>query len=593
MNINDLKNKFDKTDQEIIVNLLVKKEKGELSIIDEIYLNKLLKKEIDYRQIEQERLKSKEDAIYFLNNYIYVKNKINNLERVPEHLRKRIIGDKIKFELYPIQEKLARAILNHDKVISVKSRQIGFTTTTGALALQLITFFNNKSVILISKSEKAAIDTLSEIKFMYNSLPFFLKRRKKIDRESKLELGSISSSSSITSLTSGKNTGRSASATQLILDEAEFIKNIEELYAAAYPTLSATGGKIIILSTPYQYGSQFYNMVVAAEEKRNGFILIKGHQKDIPGRDEEQYKDQCEGLGQDKNAIKTELEMQQILPGEPYFDEDKVMRLKEYEVIENHGIFEIYTKPEEKRKYIISVDPSEDGNDYTVIFVIDIATKDVVAGARTKVDIIDELIAISRYYNNAKIVVEKNRGFHIIVSFEKNGYEDLLAPNLKINQKTGKIEIDENKKGIQTSSSNRQEYFIEVSKQLNNAIGAPVQLKRELLEVIIKKGKPVGLNHDDAVLSLGIGLYYITLLSAASNSQIKNKYIKTITKYLQLENKNNVDINEEIENLKQLKQVPQEIDDELKKKIFKAAVDSNDFTLLSLLTKDKYRKYFF
>lgn len=80
-------------------------------------------------------MKCKEDAIYFVNNYIYVKNKINNIDKVPEHLKRRIIGDKIKFELYPIQEKLAKTILNHDKVISVKSRQIGFTTTTGAMAL--------------------------------------------------------------------------------------------------------------------------------------------------------------------------------------------------------------------------------------------------------------------------------------------------------------------------------------------------------------------------------------------------------------------------------------------------------------------------
>lgn len=125
-----------------------------------------------------------------------------------------------------------------------------------------------------------------------------------------------------------------------------------------------------------------------------------------------------------------------------------MLSLKKAEVIENYGVFEIYKQPENRKKYIISIDPSEDGNDYTVAFVIDIATKEIVAGARTKIDIINELIRISKYYNNAKIVIEKNRGFHLIIQLEKIGLEELIAPNLKINSKTGKIEIDENKKGI-------------------------------------------------------------------------------------------------------------------------------------------------
>ena len=44
-------------------------------------------------------------------------------------------GDKIKFNLYDIQKDLVTAIFNDDKVISTKSRQIGFTTTALACAL--------------------------------------------------------------------------------------------------------------------------------------------------------------------------------------------------------------------------------------------------------------------------------------------------------------------------------------------------------------------------------------------------------------------------------------------------------------------------
>jgi hypothetical protein len=54
---------------------------------------------------------------------------------MPDILRDKVEGDKIKFIMYDIQRKLVRAIMNSDKIISVKSRQIGFTTTSLACSL--------------------------------------------------------------------------------------------------------------------------------------------------------------------------------------------------------------------------------------------------------------------------------------------------------------------------------------------------------------------------------------------------------------------------------------------------------------------------
>jgi hypothetical protein len=54
---------------------------------------------------------------------------------MPEILKNRCLGDMVKFVMYDIQIELATAIFNDDKVISTKSRQIGFTTTSLACAL--------------------------------------------------------------------------------------------------------------------------------------------------------------------------------------------------------------------------------------------------------------------------------------------------------------------------------------------------------------------------------------------------------------------------------------------------------------------------
>jgi hypothetical protein len=123
------------------------------------------------------------------------------------------LGDGIKFILYDIQVELANAIFNDDKVISTKSRQIGFTTTTLACALYLLTFFNNKSILLYSKTEKDAVETLEEMKYMYDSLPFFLKRTALKRNEKQLILGSPRNSSKINAQTAGRQSGRSQAAT--------------------------------------------------------------------------------------------------------------------------------------------------------------------------------------------------------------------------------------------------------------------------------------------------------------------------------------------------------------------------------------------
>jgi len=118
-----------------------------------------------------------------------------------------------------------------------------------------LTFQNNKTVLLYSKTEKDTIEALSELKFMLDSLPFFLRRTEMKRNEKQLALGNRRNSSKIIAQTSGKQSGRSQSATWLICDEADYIEGIESIYKAALFTISATKGKMIILSTPNLYGS--------------------------------------------------------------------------------------------------------------------------------------------------------------------------------------------------------------------------------------------------------------------------------------------------------------------------------------------------
>jgi hypothetical protein len=67
--------------------------------------------------------------------------------------------------------------------------------------------------LLYSKTEKDAVETLEEMKFMYDNLPFFLKRVALKRNEKQLILGSPRNSSKINAQTAGRQSGRSQSAT--------------------------------------------------------------------------------------------------------------------------------------------------------------------------------------------------------------------------------------------------------------------------------------------------------------------------------------------------------------------------------------------
>ena len=82
----------------------------------------------------------------------------------------------------------------------------------------------------------------------------------------------------------------------LIIDEAAFIKGIDEIWAAAQSTLS-TGGKTIVLSTPNGVGNFFHKTWQKGEQK-DGWNPIKLHWTVHPERNEKWRVEQTQLLGE-------------------------------------------------------------------------------------------------------------------------------------------------------------------------------------------------------------------------------------------------------------------------------------------------------
>ena len=74
-----------------------------------------------------------------------------------------------------------------------------------------------------------------------------------IDNRASFEL---SNGSQIQAASTSGDAGRSESLSLLVIDEAAHIENLDDLWAGLYPTIS-TGGRVIALSTPTEWGTGF------------------------------------------------------------------------------------------------------------------------------------------------------------------------------------------------------------------------------------------------------------------------------------------------------------------------------------------------
>ena len=342
-------------------------------------------------------------------------------------------------------------------------------------------------------------------------------------------------STKITVLTSTSKSGRSFSATIMILDEAEFIEHADDLWAAAQPTLSATGGQAIIISTPWMYKSWFWRICHGEGSDGATFKTFKINWNDIPGRDIEWYKAQCAELGHDRLKIMTELDMQWIVPFNRYYSEEFLnndFSLKNKDVVKwqlSQGInplpakfqelqrewgLSILIPPEEGREYYFGVDPYEGGKDNNAGLIIGDDMR-VNAYFKTKRLDIFELVKFLCDFYDTKVCIERNRGFYLIKEFENRELHTryvlfkLVKRKNVFNEEFGYLINGENRKRLIRSTSEFLKY-VHATHTTDNTmkIMIPEELMEEMQYFVIKKSKVEGLEHDDLIFAL-IGALYV------------------------------------------------------------------------------------
>jgi hypothetical protein len=110
--------------------------------------------------IKEEFIKCAKDPIYFMKKYYTIQH--------PQRGR-------IKFNLYPFQEKVLTHMNSEDYVIINKSRQLGISTLCSAYSLWMMLFHKDKNVLCIATKQETAKNMVTKVRFAYDQLPKWLQ----------------------------------------------------------------------------------------------------------------------------------------------------------------------------------------------------------------------------------------------------------------------------------------------------------------------------------------------------------------------------------------------------------------------------------
>ena len=459
--------------------------------------------------IKDQYIKCATDPVYFMKKFCMIQHPIKG---------------KIPFDLYEFQEKTIREFKDNRFNVILKARQLGISTLSAGYALWMMTFFQDKNILVIATKQEVAKNLVTKVRVMHANLPSWLKQR--CVEDNKLNLRYMNGSQ-IKAVSSGPEAARSEALSLLILDEAAFVDKIDEIWTASQQTLT-TGGSCIALSTPNGVGNWFHKTWVDAEEGRGMFNPIKLHWTVHPDRNEDWRKEQDTLLGPSSAAQECDCDF--LTSGTGVIDPIILENLRKQnckDPIEKRGIDNniwIWEPPNYSKSYIVCADVGRgDAADYSAFHIIDIENLEQVAEYKGRINTKDfgnMLVSMSTEYNDAILIIENNNiGWATIQQVIDRNYPNLFYTSKDLqyvdiqHQMNNKINRQEKNMvaGFSTTSKTRpliisklEEFFREESVVVRSN-----RLIDELLTFVYINNRAQAMTgyNDDLVMSFAIGLW--------------------------------------------------------------------------------------
>lgn len=393
-----------------------------------------LKQELEWRRCAK-------DPVHFLENYWYISHPAKG---------------PILFKLRKAQRRALRHWLKHRYSLTLKARQIGWTTLVAGFQAWLAYFHEDRNIIDISRTEREAILLLKKTKYGFSRLPDWMKQRgPKVvtDHQQKIV---FDNSSQIVSMPSASDPARGESASLIVVDEWAFLPNPEDAWASIEP-VADVGGRIIGLSTANGSGNFFHQLWNGAETGANFFKTIFEPWSANEDRDEAWYEAKKRSMlpWQLAQEYPTTPEEAFIKSGRTVFDADELRRTiipatptighlqqlnsvrrfqwRPVQITDYHSSepVSVWVDPKPDGVYVIGADVAEglEHGDFSAAYVVDVSTGDVAAewhGHISADDFGDELYMLGTWYGTSLIGCEvNNHGLTTVTRLRKLGYKRL------------------------------------------------------------------------------------------------------------------------------------------------------------------------
>ena len=462
--------------------------------------------------IAEEYRKSAADPIYFMKKYCVIQHPTRG---------------KIPFHLYAFQEDCLTDFKENRFNIILKSRQLGLSTLSAGFILWKMLFNQDYNALVIATKVTVAKNLVEKVRVMHDLLPIWLRDGGSSSVEdNKLSL-KLKNGSQVKAIASSPDAGRSEALSLLIVDEAAFIRDIDEIWLSAQSTLS-TGGSAIVLSTPNGIGNWFHKMWVDGESGANGFNNINLHWTKHPERNQQWRDEQTRILGIKGAAQECDCDF--VGSGDTVIDPALLTWYRDTYVMDpvEKGAFDgnlwKWEYPNYNKQYMVVADVARgDASDYSTAQVIDIENATQVAEYRGRLETKDFgnfLVSLATDYNNALLVIENaNVGWSTIQQCIDRGYGNLFYMSKDLQyidterQMSNKYYRDERQMvaGFSTTSKTRPLIIstLDTYMREKDILIRSSRLIDEMFTFVWHSGRAEAMKgyNDDLIMALGIGLW--------------------------------------------------------------------------------------
>lgn len=372
---------------------------------------------VEFKRRVREIKRCKEDILYFAEKFFYIVS--------PDK-------GKHKIEMFEKQKQLVQSFQDHSRVVTLAARQTGKTTAYTVYLCWLMTFFNDKRILICGNKQSTSKEIVSRVKLGFELLPLWLKPS--TTEWAALSFG-LSNGSTIKGTATSSDSARGDSINVLVVDEAAFIPPgiMDEFWQSVYPTISSGDStQVIMVSTPNGTGNLFYETYESARLGLDGgWHLEQINWDDRPGRDEAWKAKTIASFNGDMQKWAQEFGNQFLGSSQTLFKAETIEKYKNFIISDKwfeptvidlpklpgeHINIKQWFKPHPSRTYAIGADVADGvGGDSSVAIVFDVTELDKITQVATfasnmvsPTEFAYVLVKLGVMYNNAHIFCERN-----------------------------------------------------------------------------------------------------------------------------------------------------------------------------------------